>query len=136
VIRRLAFVLAALLWLTLGAACPQPLPPVPPGPTPATDAAPSDLFEGAVVDCSSAAPAPLDQLRTCLDVANTAACLADLTATNTPATIACEVRAESQRLHLRVARGTATETETVRAGAADGWIRAKRIGFRGRQGGE
>jgi hypothetical protein len=123
----LGFALAVAVY-PLGCATPGPVPPAP-GPDPV----PTDIFDGAILDCSTPERAPIDRVRICLDVANTGACLVELYPDSTPAAIACAVRSESQTLHVQMARGTATDAQATRAKAADAWIREKRLGLRGVQ---
>jgi hypothetical protein len=127
---RATLVLIAILGMAV--ACTQPLPPTPPGPGPDPERA-ADIFDGAILDCSTPERAPIERIRICLDVANTGPCLVELYPDNTTAAIACAVRSESQTLHVQMARGTATDAQATRARAADAWIREKRLGLRGVQ---
>ncbi len=67
---RAALLLLAALVL---AGCPQPLPPVPPGPAPAGATCESVCAHGAELGCPWAAPTPA--FRSCADVCGAAAAI-------------------------------------------------------------
>jgi hypothetical protein len=126
IVTTIAAVAVALIFALPGCAGPQPVPTPPPTPDPVADA-----FTGVVVDCSLAAvPAPLDDARTCLDLANTDTCLMGMLVIHTPDTVACSVRSLSMAAHVLVAKGVANEQIIGEVRAADAWIRTKQIGYR------
>jgi hypothetical protein len=122
-----ATTLAVLCALMLSAcATPQPIPD-PPGPAPA----PTDMFDHAVANCDqAAADAPVDDVRTCLDVANTAPCLEAMYPARTPDTILCTLRALNMSLHVNIERTGGNDQMKAEAAAADRFIREHQIGYR------
>jgi len=128
----------------LSTSCLHPMPPPgPPEPAPVADAGMSDapdadLFpKGALLDCSLVAePRPADIVHTCLDVTNTSSCLSDVVCrlssnltSGVLESIGCTVRDFSMRLHVEIAKRTATDVQVQEANAADHWISEHGIGF-------
>jgi hypothetical protein len=148
---RFLFAFAALLLVSCVAPIPVPTPA--PVPTPSPDApvlVSSDIFTGALVKCAQASAAPVDEVRTCLDAANTDACLvgladpygykpvgAPIPAYGMPKvtddaviiSITCTVRDLEMKIAPDIAKGTATEAQRLELEAASRWINGHGIGF-------
>ena len=123
-----AVALLALLVGAFGASCSTPSPK-PPAPTPAPTI--NDAFTGAVVDCDKAeSPAPVDDVRACLDLDTASACLVGMLAQFNQNTIACTVRDLSMQSHVQIAKGAATDQVVGEAKSADQWTRDHQIGYR------
>ena len=128
-IRRLAFVLAVLAGLALGTACPQPLPPTPPGPQP------GDVFTGQVFDCRApivaaervAASVPVHN---CLMDTAPTECLVLFATDYNPATIACVARDIGASANAAVLAGSMLPADTRMADAARGFIVREGMGFK------
>lgn len=118
------------VWALLSCVTPLPTPPVP-TPSPNPDAA-GDIFTGATIDCSiEAMNPPVDEVRTCGDVANTDSCLVNLVSdTRTVDVIGCTVRSLGMTLHVNKTRGTASEAEVAEVSAFDRWFRTHNISIR------
>ncbi|HJX54584.1 MAG TPA: hypothetical protein VJ801_17590 [Polyangia bacterium] len=123
-----------LVLLLCLAGCPQPIkPPVPP--TPVTDAAPADQFDGKIVTCGGATRAQtveaLSPVTTCLVIATPPdSCLVSLLTSWSVDAVACAVRSVGMTAFAAVADGTASDAVKIEAAESRAWIRAKAIGYK------
>lgn len=118
------------------ASCPQPLPPVPPGPTPIVDAAPlPDRFAGGMFDCSLLNTAQWQPYaETCGDTVDVRACMNDYaSAMADPTPLICAARDVQVAGFIEIAKGTAGPEMEARARALRAWLLSTGATLRGAQ---
>ena len=119
-------VLLSCLFAAIGCGTNPPTPDPP---------APTDVFAGAIVDCSApevAGESPQSEpaVRACLVGEAVAPCLVELAGRHRVDTIACVVRDLGWDENKRVLSGQLGPDSTTIDNAARSWIRERKVGYR------